>query len=136
MSCSFTKFVAQTPRIIGALIEIETATSTRPIIPADVTTIRYTVTTDDGATPIVSGTLTPIASYIFDPPREGDRTKFKTMETWNFEHKAPATFFPATAIGKNVRIVYELEDALGTNLLAPFCIERYVTECVECPTSC
>lgn len=122
-------FIAGAPRIIGALFEVETTTSTRPAIPGDVSTISYTVTevADDGTeTAITSGNLTPVASYIFDPVREATKPlkKFKKMDTWNFEHKAPATFFPEASVGKKVRIKYEFKDGSGVLIADPFVIEK------------
>lgn len=135
MSCQTTcenkPFVALSPRVIGARIEVETTTSTRLVVPADVTTIAYTVTNETTEAPITSGTLTPIASYIFDPARIGDKFG-DDLPDWNFEHRAPGTFFPLTAIDETVRITYEFKDSGGNLIGAPHCVERVVAECLDC----
>lgn len=130
-TCSDKPFVALSPRVIGARIEIETTTSTRLVVPADVTTIAYTATNESDDTMITSGTLTPIASYIFDPARSGDKFG-DDMPEWNFEHRAPGSFFPTTAIDETVRITYEFKDSGGNLIGAPHCVEHLVAECLAC----
>lgn len=129
MSCNCDSgFIAGSPKDVAARIVNAPSGTKVLIVPGDVDHIDFTVTIPDATT--ITGTITPSSGAIFATPRTGD--KYDQFSEWNFEYTMPATWFPVAAIGKEVKVKFEFENAVGQPVVGPLCLTGEVMECGEC----